>query len=57
VYTLLRIKNDPPMSRFLAKEMAASHYFDIARARRDLGYDPKISMNEGMRRFVAAGLR
>jgi len=37
--------------------MAASHYFDIGRARRDFGYEPKISMAEGMRRLAAAGLK
>lgn len=56
-YLVFRLKGQPPLSRFLAKQMAASHYFDISRARRDFGYDPKISMTEGMRRLAAAGLR
>ena len=52
-YWLLRLRGEPPMSRFLAAQMATSHYFDIARARRDFGYEPKISMAEGMRRLAA----
>jgi 2-alkyl-3-oxoalkanoate reductase len=56
VYGLLRLRGQPPLSRFLAREMAASHYFDIGLARRDFGYEPKISMAEGMRRLAAAGL-
>jgi 2-alkyl-3-oxoalkanoate reductase len=52
---LFRLQGQPPMSRFLARQMAASHYFDIGRARRDFGYEPKISLAEGMRRLAAAG--
>jgi nucleoside-diphosphate-sugar epimerase len=44
------------MTRFLAAELSQSHYFSIAKARRDFGYEPKISMSEGMRRLAAAGL-
>jgi 2-alkyl-3-oxoalkanoate reductase len=57
VYSLLQLKGEPPMSRFLARQLSASHYFDISRARRDFGYEPKISMAEGMRRLAAAGIR
>ena len=56
-YLLFRLQGQPPMSRFLARQMAASHYFDIGRSRRDFGYEPKISMAEGMRRLAAAGLK
>ena len=56
VCTLLRLDGEPPMSRFLARQLATSHYFDITRAREDFGYEPKISMAEGMRRLAAAGL-
>jgi nucleoside-diphosphate-sugar epimerase len=55
-YRLLRLRGEPPLTRFLAAELATSHYFDIGRARRDFGYEPKISMAEGMRRLAAAGL-
>ncbi len=55
-YRLLRLRGEPPLTRFLAAELATSHYFNIGRARRDFGYEPKISMAEGMRRLAAAGL-
>jgi len=55
-YWVLQRRGEPPLSRFLAAELAASHYFDIGRARRDFGYEPKVSMAEGMRRLAAAGL-
>ncbi len=51
LYGLLRRKSDPPMTRFLAAQLARSHYFDISRARRDFGYCPQVSMAEGMRRL------
>jgi len=56
VYGLLRLRDEPPLSRFLAAQLATSHYFNISRAREDFGYQPKISMAEGMRRLAAAGL-
>jgi 2-alkyl-3-oxoalkanoate reductase len=52
VYSLLRLRGQPPMSRFLARQLAASHYFNIARARHDFGYQAKVSMAEGMRRLA-----
>lgn len=56
-YRLFRRQEEPPMNRFLAAQLSASHYFDITRAREDIGYHPKISTAEGMRRLAAAGLR
>jgi nucleoside-diphosphate-sugar epimerase len=55
-YRLLWPHGEPPLTRFLAAELSTSHYFNIGRARRDLGYEPKVSMAEGMRRLAAAGL-
>lgn len=54
LYGLLRLQGEPPMSRFLAAQLATSHYFDITRAREDFGYHPTISMAEGMRRLAAS---
>ncbi len=52
VYKLLRLKGEPPMSRFLAAQLATSHYFDIRRARADFGYAARVSTAEGMRRLA-----
>jgi len=53
-YSLFRIQNEPPMTRFLAKELSTSHWFDISNARKDLGYKPKVSINEGLGRLKAS---
>ena len=51
VYRALKLSSEPRMTRFLAAQMGRSHYFDIGRARRDLGYEPAVSKDEGMRRL------
>jgi nucleoside-diphosphate-sugar epimerase len=53
VYGLLRIRSEPPMTRFVAQQLSASHWFDITAARRDLGYEPAVSTEEGLRRLDA----
>ena len=51
IYGLLGIETDPPMTRFAAKELATSHWFDISRAKKDLGYVPAVSTQEGLERL------
>lgn len=50
VYSALGIQSEPRMTRFLAAQLSTSHYFNIDRARRDLGYQADVSTDEGMRR-------
>ncbi len=53
-YRLLRMRREPPMTRFLACQLALSHYFNIEAARRDLGYRPTVSTVEGVSRLVSS---
>jgi nucleoside-diphosphate-sugar epimerase len=53
VYRTLRLRGEPPMTRFLAAQLARSHWYDISAARRDLGYEPRVSTAEGMQRLAA----
>lgn len=52
VYSVLRLPGEPRMTRFLASQLATSHWFDLSAARRDLGYEPRISNEEGTRRLA-----
>jgi nucleoside-diphosphate-sugar epimerase len=49
IYGLLRIKSDPLVTRFIAHELSSSHWFDISAAKKDFGYNPSISIDEGFR--------
>ncbi len=52
VYGLLRLEREPKMTRFLAEQLAKSHWFSLAKARKELAYEPKVSTAEGMARLV-----
>jgi len=52
VWDLLQLAGEPPMTRFVARELATAHWFDISAAVRDLGYQPGISIEEGLRRLT-----
>lgn len=51
VWRLFGLQSEPPMTRFLASQLAASHWFDVSAARRELGYEPRVSTAEGMWRL------
>lgn len=51
LYRLTGSKAEPPMTRFLAAQLATSHWFDIGAARRDFSYEPSVSTAEGMQRL------
>lgn len=48
----LSLPGEPRMTRFLARELSTAHWFDLSAARRDLGYAPKVSLDEGFRRLA-----
>ena len=50
-YGVLSITQEPPMTRFVAQQRATSHWFDISAARRDLGYAPSVTIEEGLDRL------
>jgi len=48
IYKTLNISTEPPITRFMAEEVATSHWFDISAAKQDLGYRPLVSTKEGL---------
>ena len=54
VYGGLRLKREPLLTRLSASQMARSHWFSHAAAERDFGYRPRVSIEEGLVRTVAA---
>jgi nucleoside-diphosphate-sugar epimerase len=51
VYSLFRIGGEPPMTRWGARELATSHWFNIAAAKDELGYAPIVSIGEGLEKL------
>jgi nucleoside-diphosphate-sugar epimerase len=50
-YKLLHIKKEPRLTRFVVKELSSSHWFNISRVKKDLGYKPIVSADEGLKRL------
>jgi nucleoside-diphosphate-sugar epimerase len=48
-YFLSNQSAEPPLTRFLVRQLSTTHWFKIDAARRDLGYEPRISIDQGMR--------
>lgn len=51
LYRFLRLRREPPMTRFLAHQLSTSHYFDISAAQRDLGYRVDVTVKQGLERL------
>ncbi len=54
LYCMLGRRQEPPMTRFLAHQLAKSHWFSGAGAQRILGYRPAVSTEEGLERLVGS---
>ena len=50
----LGLAGEPRITRFLVHQVTHAHWFDVQAARRDLGYVPAVSTEEGLRRLKAA---
>ncbi len=51
LWTLLRLRGEPPLTRFVVSQLSTSHWYDISAAKRDLGYAPRVSYADGMQRL------
>ncbi|MFH1378209.1 MAG: NAD-dependent epimerase/dehydratase family protein [Planctomycetota bacterium] len=49
-YRLLRIKSEPPLTRFTALQFSVDQYFSCQAAERDFGFKPSVSIDESLER-------
>ena len=52
LWAVVPLRGEPPMTRFVAAELAKDHWFDLGAARRDLGYMPRVSMADGTAELI-----
>ena len=52
LWTLAHRSGEPPMTRFLAQQLAASHSYDIGALERELGYRERVTTAEATERLV-----
>ena len=51
IYGLCRISSEPRMTRFLASQLSRSHWYRVEKAQRDFGFEPLVSVEEGLQRL------
>jgi 2-alkyl-3-oxoalkanoate reductase len=52
IWTVFRLGGEPPMTRFLARQLSTPNWYDLSAAARDLGYRPAVSLDEGLERLA-----
>ncbi|MBN2029410.1 NAD-dependent epimerase/dehydratase family protein [bacterium] len=50
VYRLFRIRSRPPVTRYIVAHLRKDFHFSIEKARRELEYEPKVHIDEAIRR-------
>jgi nucleoside-diphosphate-sugar epimerase len=48
IWGVSRLTSDPPMTRFVASQLAHDHWFSSSSAKKDLHYEPVINMKDAM---------
>jgi nucleoside-diphosphate-sugar epimerase len=56
-WTVLPLKGEPPLTRFLAEQLSTTHWYDMTPATRDFGYRPRVSIDEGLARLAESYTR
>lgn len=53
IYKIFPLDGEPPFTRFLASELAMSHFYNISNAKNDFGYIPKYTMEEALEKTLS----
>lgn len=48
IHRLFRLRTEPRLTRFVVEEVTRAHWFDISAARQKLGYQPRVSTDQGL---------
>ncbi len=51
IHRVFQLSREPRITRFLVHEVTRAHWFDISAARKELGYEPIVSIEEGLARL------
>lgn len=51
-WKILRLKSEPPVTKWSAEQLSTAHWYDISAAKRDLNYHPDISIQEGLQKLT-----
>jgi nucleoside-diphosphate-sugar epimerase len=54
IWTATQRRDTPPLTRFLAEQLATAHWFDQRRTREALGWAPRVTLAEGFARLASA---
>ena len=54
LWSVLPLAGEPAMTRFLAEQLVTTHWYSMAPARRDFGWVPRVSFEDGLARLRAA---
>jgi nucleoside-diphosphate-sugar epimerase len=54
LYKLLHIHTEPPITRYTVCTLGYSQTLDISKAKRELGYAPILSLDEGIKKYATA---
>ena len=51
-FRILPFKGEPPMTRFVAIQLAHSHFFNISAAKKDLNYQPSVDCEKELEKTI-----
>jgi nucleoside-diphosphate-sugar epimerase len=54
IWRLLRRRSDPPMTRFVALQLARTHTYDMTSAKRDFGYVERVNLHDATELTIKA---
>ena len=54
LYGLFRLQKEPPLTRFVAKQLSTDHWYNISAAERDFGFKPAVTISQGLTMLAAA---